>query len=142
MDVKTTFLNGNLTEEVYMTQPEGFISVSGSKVCNLQRSIYGLKQVSISWNIRFDETIKEFGFSQNLDEPYVYKKINGSAVVFLVLYVDDILLIGKDVSVLQSVKIWLSKNFSMKDLGEATYILGIKIYRNRSSCLVFRSLHT
>ena len=51
MDVKTTFLNGNLTEEVYMTQPEGFISRSGSKVCKLQRSIYGLKQASRSWNI-------------------------------------------------------------------------------------------
>ena len=61
----------------------------------------------------------------------MYKKVNGSAVVFLVLYVDDILIIGKDVTVLQYVKIWLSKNFSMKDLGEATYILGIKIYRDR-----------
>ena len=63
MDVKTTFLNGNLTEEVYMTQPEGFIFENGSKVCKLQRSIYGLKQASRSWSIRFDETIKEFGFS-------------------------------------------------------------------------------
>ena len=142
MDVKTAFLNGNLTEEVYMTQPEGFISRSGSKVCKLQRSIYGLKQASRSWNFRFDETIKEFGFSQNLDEPCVYKKTSGSAIVFLVLYVDDILLIGNDVSVLQSVKIWLSKNFSMKDLGEATYILGIKIYRDRSKRLLGLSQST
>ena len=59
----------------------------------------------------------------------MYKKVSGSVVVFLVLYVDDILLIGDDVSVLQYVKIWLSKNFSMKDLGEVTYILGIKIYK-------------
>ena len=138
MDVKTAFLNGNLTEGVYMTQPEGFTSGSGSKVCKLQRSIYGLKQASRSWNIRFDE----FGFSQNLDEPCVYKKTNGSAVVFLVLYVDDILLIGNDVSVLQSVKIWLSKNFSMKDLGEATYILGIKIYRDRTKRLLGLSQST
>ena len=100
MDVKTTFLNGNLTEEVYMTQPEGFISGCGSKICKFQRSIYGLKQASRSWNIRFDETIKEFSFSQNLDEPCVYKKTSGSAVIFLVLCVDDILLIGNDVSVL------------------------------------------
>ena len=63
MDVKTTFLNGNLNEDVYMTQPEGFISGHGRKVCKLQRSIYGLKQASRSQNIRFDETIKEFGFS-------------------------------------------------------------------------------
>ena len=90
MDVKTTFLNENLSEEVYMTQPEGFISENCSKVCKLQRSIYGLKQASRSWNIRFDKTIKEFGFSQNLDEPCVYKKTSGSAIVFIVLYVDDI----------------------------------------------------
>ena len=62
----------------------------------------------------------------------MYKKTSRSAIIFLVLYVDDILLIGNNVSVLQYVKVWLSKNFSMKDLGEVTYILGIKIYRDRS----------
>ena len=65
----------------------------------------------------------------------MYKKTSGSAVIFIMLYVDDILLIGNDVSILQSIKIWLSKNFSMKDLRESTYILGIKIYRNRSKRL-------
>ena len=97
MDVKTTFLNGNLYEDVYMTQPEGFTPKDDSKVCKLQKSIYELKQASKSWSIRFDETIKEFGFSQNQDEACVYKKVSGSAVVFLVLYVDDILLIGNNV---------------------------------------------
>ena len=74
----------------------------------------------------------------------MYKKVSGSAVVFLILYVDDILLIGNNVLVLQSIKIWLSKNFSMKDLREVIYILGIKIYRDRflGRCLVFHSLHT
>ena len=102
-DVKMTFLNGNLFEEVYMTQLEGFIYGNGDKVFKLQRSIYGLKQASRSWNIRFDETIKEFGFSQNPDEPCMHKKVSGSAVVFIVLYVNDILLIGNDVSTLQYV---------------------------------------
>ena len=133
MDVKTAFLNGKLDEDVYMIQPEGFVSrVGTNQVCKLQRSIYGLKQASRRWNIRFDETIKEFDFIKNEDEPCVYKKVSGSAVTFLVLYVDDILLIGNDVPMLQSIKIWLSKHFSMKDLGEASYILGIKIYRDRS----------
>ena len=112
-----------------MIQLEGFTSKDGDKVCKLQRSIYGLKQASRSWNIQFDETIKEFGFSP--DEPCVYKKVSGSVVVFLVFYVDDILLMGNDVSILQSIKIWLSNNFSMKDQGEATYILRIKIYKDR-----------
>src|SRR5262249_5767852 len=142
MDVKTAYLNGNLIEEVYMTQLEGFTSSDSNKVCKLQRSIYGLKQASRSWNIRFDETIKEFGFSQNPDEPCVYKRASGSAIVFLILYVEDILLMGNDVSVLQSVKIWLSKQFSMKDLGEATYIPGIKIYRDRSRRLIGLSQST
>ena len=71
--------------------------------------------------------MKEFGFLQNPDEACVYKKVSRSVVVFLVFYVNDTLLIGNNVSVLQYVKIWLSKNFSMKDLEEAIYILGIKI---------------
>ncbi|MBY3556132.1 hypothetical protein HGI15_22655, partial [Modestobacter lapidis] len=82
------------------------------------------------------EAVKSFGFLQNMDEPCVYKKVSGSAVTFLVLYVDDILIIGNDVGMISSVKLWLSSNFSMKDLGEATYILGIKIYRDRSKRLL------
>ena len=63
MDVKTAFLNGYLKEELYMMQPEGFVDLKGAnKVCKLQRSIYGLVQVSWSWNIRFDEVIKAYGF--------------------------------------------------------------------------------
>ena len=104
-DVKMAFLNGNLSKEVYMTQPKGFISKSGVKVCKLQRSIYGLKQASRSWNFRFDEPIKESDFSKNPDEPCVYKKASESVVGFLVLYVDDILMIGNNVSTLQFVKI-------------------------------------
>ena len=101
MDVKTTFLNGNLLEDVYLTQPEGFVDLKyPNRVCKLQRSIYGLKKVSRRWNLRFDEAIKEFGFMKNEDEPCVYKKVSVSAIVFLVLYVDNILLIGSDIPAL------------------------------------------
>ena len=86
----------------------------------------------MSQNLHFDEAVKEFGFMKNENEPCVYKKVSGSEIVFLVLYVDDILLIGNDIPTLQSVKSWLEKFFSMKDLGKATYIIGIKIYRDRS----------
>ncbi|KAM1557067.1 hypothetical protein ACFX10_040537 [Malus domestica] len=137
MDVKTAFLNGYLEEELYMTQPEGFVSKSEKpKVCKLQRSIYGLKQASRSWNIRFDTEIKTFGFAQNEDDNCVYQKVVREAVVFLVLYVDDILLFGNDTAVLSSVKVWLSKTFHMKDLGDASYVLGIKLYRDRSRKLI------
>ncbi|KAA3450189.1 polyprotein [Gossypium australe] len=123
MDVKTAFLNGKLEEDVYMTQPEGF-------------------QASQSWNIRFNDAIKEFGFIKNEDEPCVYKKVSGSTITFLVLYVDDILIMGNDIPTLQSIKTWLRSCFSMKDLGEATYILGVKIYRDRSRRLLGLSQST
>ena len=137
MDLKIVFLNRNLEEEVYMIQPKGYISKEfPEKVCRLQRSIYGLKQASKSWNMRFDEAIRSYDFIKNEEEPCVYKKVSGRAITFLVLYVDDILLIGNDVGILLSMKAWLSKNFSMKDLGKGTYILGIRIYRDRSRRLL------
>ena len=77
-----------------MTQLEGFESKGNSKkVCKLQRSIYKIEQVSRSWNISFDETIKEYDFIKNKDDPCVYKKVSGSSIIFIVLYMDDILLI-------------------------------------------------
>ncbi|GJT19192.1 retrotransposon protein, putative, ty1-copia subclass [Tanacetum coccineum] len=137
MDVKTAFLNGYLDEDIYMVQPEGFIDPNHPrKVCKLKRSIYGLKQASRSWNKRFDEEIKRFGFAQNLDEPCVYQKASGSNVTFLILYVDDIIIMGNHIPSLQSVKDYLGRCFSMKDLGEAAFILGIKIYRDRSKRLI------
>ncbi|KAL4282170.1 hypothetical protein GQ457_03G015050 [Hibiscus cannabinus] len=143
MDVKTAFLNGKLEEDVYMTQPEGFVTPENAgKVCKLQRSIYGLKQASRSWNLRFNDVIQEFGFIKNEDEPCVYKKFSGSIVSFLILYVDDIQIIGNDIPTLQSIKTWLSSCFSMKDLGEAAYILGVKIYRDRSRRLLGLSQST
>ena len=134
MDVKTAFLNGNLEESIYMSQPEGFIEQDQEqKVCKLKKSIYGLKQASRSWNIRFDTAIKSYGFEQNVDEPCVYKKVVNSIIAFLVLYVDDILLIGNDVGYLTDIKKWLAMQFQMKDLGDAQYVLGIQIVRNRKN---------
>ena len=91
---------------LYMMQPEGFVDPKGAnKVCKLQRSIYGLVQASWSWNIRIDEVIKAYGFFiQTYGEACIYKKVSGSYVAFLMLYVDDILLIGNDVEFLDSIK--------------------------------------
>ena len=100
------------------------------------KSIYGLKQASRSWNLRFDETIKTYGFEQNVDEPCVYKLINVQTAVFLVLYADDILPIGNNVVKLSKVKNWLAEQFQMKDLGNASYVLGIQILRDRKNKLL------
>ena len=83
-----------------MIQPEGFTFTDESKVCKLQRSIYGLKQISRSWNIYFDKIIRTYGFVKNEEEPYIYKWANDFMVVFSILYVDDILLIENDVPAL------------------------------------------
>ncbi|GKA59156.1 retrotransposon protein, putative, ty1-copia subclass [Tanacetum coccineum] len=110
MDVKTVFLNGYLNR--YLNE----------------------EQASRQWNKRFDDEIKKIRFSQNRDEPCVYVKANGSYVTFLILYVDDVLIMGNNIPMLQDVKSYLGRCFAMKDLGEAAYILGIKIYRDRSKC--------
>ena len=77
-------------------------------------------------------TVKEFSFIKNGDDPCVYKKCNGEHILFLMLYVVDILIIERDIASLQAVKAWLHGLFSMNDLGDASYILGMKIYRDRS----------
>ena len=75
-----------------------------NKVCKLQRSIYGLVQASRSWNKRFDSVIKAYGFIQSFGEACIYKKVSGSSVAFLILYVDDISLIGNNIEFLDSIK--------------------------------------
>ena len=114
MDVETTFLNGFLKEELYMMQPEGFVDPKGAnKVCKLQRSIYGLVQASRSWNRCFDSVINAYGFIQTFGEfDSIYKKLSGSCVAFIILYVDDILLIENGIEFLDSIKLYLNKNFN------------------------------
>jgi hypothetical protein len=127
MDVKTTFLNGNLDEDMYMIQPKGFIDpINARKICKLQKSFYGLKQASQSWNIHFDEVVKGFGFHQNEEEACVYKKESGSTIVFLILYAKDILLIGNDIPMLESVKTSLKKEFFYKGLRGSNIYHGYK----------------
>ena len=127
-----------------MMQPEGFVDPKcANKVCKLQRSIYGLVQASWSWNIRFDEVIKSYGFIQTYGEACIYKKVSGSSIAFLILYVDDILFIGNDVEFSGKHKgVFERSFFQKKDLGEATYILGIKIYTDRSRRLISFSMST
>ena len=133
MDVKTSFLNGNINETIYMVQPENFV-VGDSKrmVRKLNKSIYGLKQASWQWYHKFHEVIISFGFEVNTVEDCVYLKFSGSKFIFLVLYVDDILLACNDIGLLHETKKFLAKNFEMKDLGDASFVLGIQICRDRS----------
>ena len=143
MDVKTAFLNCDLEEEVYMKQPEGFSSREGEHlVCKLKKSIYGLKQASRQWYYKFHGVITSFGFIENPMDQCIYQKVSGSKTCFLVLYVDDILLATNDKGMMHGVKQFLSKNFDMKDMGEASYVIGIKIHRDRSRGILGLSQET
>ncbi|CAJ2635046.1 unnamed protein product [Trifolium pratense] len=133
MDVKTAFLNGNIDETIYMVQPENFVSGdSKNMVCKLTKSIYGLKQASRQWYHKFHEVVLSFGFEVNIVEDCVYQKFSGRKCIFLVLYVDDILLAANDIGILHETKKFLSRTFEMKDLGDASFVLGIQIHRDRS----------
>jgi hypothetical protein len=132
MDFKTAFLNGDLQESVYMAQPEGFAIEGKERMgCRLKKSIYGLKQASRQWYLKFDEVIKKFDFVKNQVDNCVYIKIKGSMFIILVFYVDGILLASSDKNLLYETKGFLSSNFDM-DLGDASYVLGIEIHRDRT----------
>jgi hypothetical protein len=96
--------------------------------CRLKKSFYGLKQASRQWYLKFDKTIWNFGFKENIEDTCVYAKFKNGRYIFLIMYVDDILLDSSDVSLLLETKKFLSSKFDMKDLGEASFVLGIEIY--------------
>lgn len=126
MDVKTAFLNGELEEEVYMKQPEGFI-IQGQehKVCKLIKSLYGLKQAPKQWHQKFDEVMLANGYKINECDKCIYSKFHNNEGVIICLYVDDMLIFGTDEEQVVETKKFLSNNFFMKDMGVADVILGI-----------------
>ena len=101
MDVRISFLNGDLFEDVYMVQPVGFQQTRNDNlVCKLKKLIYGLKQVSRQWYIEFDKVITRNGFKENVVDRCIYMKVSTCSFIFLVLHVDDILLATHDIDLL------------------------------------------
>ena len=132
MDVKTAFLNGEIDETIYMEQPENFvIGNSKSMVYKLKKSLYGLNQSPRLWYHKFHKIISSFSFVINPVDKCIYHKVSVSKYIFLVLYVDDILLATNDLNLLHDTKKFMSNNFEMKDPGNASYVLGIHIYWDR-----------
>ncbi|GJT28692.1 retrovirus-related pol polyprotein from transposon TNT 1-94 [Tanacetum coccineum] len=140
MDVKTAFLNGELDEEIYMQQPEGFV-VKGQehKVCKLVKSLYGLKQAPKQWHEKFDNTLLSNGFQINECDKCVYVKQYKNAFVIICLYVDDMLIMGTNMDVINQTKKMLHSSFDMKDMGEADVILGIRIQKNSNGYILTQS---
>ncbi|OMO73383.1 Integrase, catalytic core [Corchorus capsularis] len=141
LDVKTAFLHGNLEEQIYMSQPEGFIdSENEDHVCLLQKFLYGLKQSPRQWYKRFDSFMVSHDFARNQYDNCVYsKKLSDGSYIYLLLYVDDMLIAAKDLAEINSLKALLSSEFEMKDLGAAKKILGMEIWRDRKVGLLYVS---
>ena len=134
VDVATAFLNGTLEEEVYMRQPEGF-EVNGKEhlVCKLKKSIYGLKQSPRCWNTALDTELKKMGFAQSPNDPCIYYKNMEGEMLFLGVYVDDIIIAGERETNLNEIKRALSGKFEIKDVGELSYFLGVKVEQRKNS---------
>ncbi|KAE8713996.1 hypothetical protein F3Y22_tig00110202pilonHSYRG00134 [Hibiscus syriacus] len=141
LDVKTAFLHGNLEEEIYMLQPEGFEEDEKKNlVCRLNKSLYGLKQASRCWYKRFDSFIMCLGYNRLNADPCAYFKRSGdNDFVILLLYVDDMLVAGPNKDHIEELKAQLAREFEMKDLGSANKILGMQIHQDRSNRKIWLS---
>jgi hypothetical protein len=130
MDIKTAFLNGELEEEIYMTQPnESVIKGQEDNGCKLMKSLYGLKQAPKQWHEKSDVTLISVGFSVSEADRCVYYHHDGGQGVILCLYVDDILIFGTSLDVINEFKTFLCQSFDMKDMGDADVILNIKLIK-------------
>lgn len=138
MDVKTAYLNGVLDEEIYLSPPDG-VDIEPGHCWKLKRSLYGLKQSGRTWNKTFDKALLEMGFQRLDAETCLYVYRDGKNVCFVVVYVDDLLLAASTRKFMDGIKERLQGRFKMKDLGEAKYILGIHIRRDRGKKEIYLS---
>ena len=136
LDVKLAFLNGMLDEEIYMEQPQGFITTGKETwVCHLKKAIYGLKQASRTWNSNIHAALTELGFKRTVADASVYimHQREGDGPLYVILYVDDITILGASLQAVKELKVNLAKRYEISDLGEIESYLGIRIIRDRQS---------
>ncbi|KAJ4812770.1 polyprotein [Rhynchospora pubera] len=128
MDVKSAFLNGSLEEEVYVEQPQGFMNEEhANKVLRLKKALYGLKQAPRAWYSRLDKYLKENGFSRCDHEYALYVKKEKDDILFVCIYVDDLILTGNNPQMYANFKRAMAKEFEMSDMGLMSYYLGIEV---------------
>jgi len=135
MDVKTAFLHGDLDQPLYMEQPEGYVAdEQKDQVCLLKKSLYGLKQAPRQWNKKFNSFIMDQNFIRSGHDSCVYiKQVSDEEFVYILIYVDDMLIAAKSMTEINKIKEALSTGFEMKDMGAASRILGIDIIRDRKA---------
>ena len=127
MDVKSTFLNGDLTETVFVQQPPGFIVGNGDKVLKLRKALYGPNQAPRAWNSKLDKELVALGFVRSKLEHAVYKRSNKNSFLIVGVYVDDLIISGPNADDITQFKQEMRKKFSMSDLGLLSYYLGIEV---------------
>ncbi|KAL9263996.1 Retrovirus-related Pol polyprotein from transposon RE1-like protein [Drosera capensis] len=132
LDVKNVFLHGDLTKEVYMRQPSGFIHPTlSSHVCRLHKALYGLRYAPHAWFYRFSSFLLRSDFTEAKSDNFMFVYRRHSQVLILLLYVDDIVVTGTSHTLLSSFISVLSSEFAMKDLEDIHYFLGIQVLRTR-----------
>ena len=132
MDVKSAFLNGDLDEEVYIEQPDGFILGNDPKlVCRLKKALYGLKQAPRAWYYLLDKYLHQQGFIKGSIYSNLYIKIYNDKLLILVVYVDDIIFGSNEEDTSQNFALVMQKEFEMSMLGELTYFLGLQVQQNK-----------
>jgi len=133
LDVSNAFLHGELDEEVYMEQPQGFVHPSyPDHVCKLHKSLYGLKQAPRAWFTRFSQALLEIGFQGSQLDPSLFIYHTSQVHIFILVYVDDIILTGNHKATISWILSKLKSDFAIKDLGELSYFLGIQATRDTS----------
>ncbi|KAJ0937235.1 putative RNA-directed DNA polymerase [Helianthus annuus] len=136
LDVNNAFLYGSITEDVYMTLPEGYYSKNDGKVCKLVKSLYGLKQAPRKWNEKLTNVLCDVGFVQSQCDHSLYVLNKNSVFIVLLVYVDDIVITGNSGVEISRIKSLLSKSFQIKDLGVLKYFLGLEVIYDKSGiCL-------
>ncbi|OMO88956.1 Integrase, catalytic core [Corchorus capsularis] len=140
-DVNTTFLHGDLSEEVYMKLPEGYLEGS-TKVCKLVKSLYGLKQASRQWNLKLTESLIKYGFHQSQADHTLFIKFVDKNFIALLVYVDDIIVASNDITEVINIKAYLHDLFSIKDLGELKFFLGLEVARSKQGINVCQKKYT
>jgi hypothetical protein len=142
MDVKTTFLNGVIEEEVYIEKPQGFV-IHGkeSHVCRLKKALYGLKQAPRAWYSRIDGYLMSLGFTKSDADPNLYYKVVDGDPLILVLYVDDLFLTGAE-RLIVGCKRELASEFEMKDLGLMHYFLGLEVWQKPGEIFLRQGKYT
>ncbi|WVZ49529.1 hypothetical protein U9M48_000877 [Paspalum notatum var. saurae] len=142
MDVKSAFLNGDLSEEVYVQQPPGFVEkYSGSRVLRLSKALYGLRQAPRAWNARLDKELLGLGFVRNPFEHAVYRRGSDQEILLVGVYVDDLIITGPSSREIDVFKEQMKESFSMSDLGLLSYYLGIEVCQTEGSITVCQSAY-